>query len=65
MDLLTPLGLSKEESGTYLGQGQWSSHRGAAIVSESPATGATLGTVYASTEGDYETIIERAQAAQE
>ncbi|MCB1628921.1 MAG: aldehyde dehydrogenase family protein [Xanthomonadales bacterium] len=63
MDLLTPLGLSKEESGTYLGQGQWSSHRGAAIVSESPATGATLGTVYASTEGDYETIIERAQAA--
>jgi aldehyde dehydrogenase (NAD+) len=63
MDLLTPLGLSSEESGTYLGQGEWSRQRGAAIVSDSPATGAVLGTVYSTTDGDYETIIERAQAA--
>jgi aldehyde dehydrogenase (NAD+) len=63
MDILTPLGLSKEESGTYLGQGEWSSQRGAAIVSDSPATGAVLGTVYSTTDGDYETIVARAQAA--
>ncbi len=63
MDILTPLGLRSEESGTYLGQGEWSSQRGAAIVSDSPATGAVLGTVYSTTDGDYETIIERAQAA--
>ncbi len=63
MDILTPLGLRSEESGTYLGQGEWSSQRGAAIVSDSPATGAVLGTVYSTTDGDYETIIQRAQAA--
>lgn len=61
--LLSALGLSNEESGTYLGQDQWSTNRGAAIVSESPATGEVIGTVYSTTAEDYETVVTRAQAA--
>ena len=61
--LLSALGLNNEESGTYLGQDQWSTNRGAPIVSESPANGEIIGTVYSTTPEDYELVMSRAQEA--
>ncbi|NLW96550.1 L-piperidine-6-carboxylate dehydrogenase [Luteimonas wenzhouensis] len=61
--VLSALGLGAEESGTYLGNGEWG--RGGAGVLEpvNPATEEVLGRVAASSEAEYETIVERAQAA--
>jgi aldehyde dehydrogenase (NAD+) len=62
--VLTALGLGAVESGTYLGQGQWSSTTGAGVLAPTnPTTGEVLGRVNASSEADYETIVQRAQAA--
>ncbi len=62
--VLTALGLGAVESGTYLGQGEWSATTGAGVLEPTnPTTGEVLGRVNASSEADYETIVQRAQAA--
>ena len=62
--ILTALGLNGEQSGSYLGQGEWSKTTDAgALQPVNPATGEVLGTVHASSAADYEVIVKRAQAA--
>ena len=62
--VLTALGLGAVESGTYLGQGEWSSTAASGVLEPTnPTTGEVLGRVNASSEADYETIVQRAQAA--
>ncbi len=62
--ILAALGLSDTESGTYLGQDEWSqTANGPRIEVYSPANGTVLGHVQASTDKEYETIVERAQTA--
>jgi aldehyde dehydrogenase (NAD+) len=62
--ILTALGLDGEQSGSYLGQGEWSKTTDAgALQPVNPATGEVLGTVHASSAADYEVIVKRAQAA--
>jgi aldehyde dehydrogenase (NAD+) len=61
--VLTALGLTDNESGTYLGSGQWSATKDAGVIEPvNPTTGEVLGRVQASSQADYDTIIERAQA---
>lgn len=63
-DLLKALGLAAENSGTYLGQGEWSKTTDAGLLqSINPATGEVIAEVHASSASDYDTIVERAQAA--
>jgi len=62
--ILSALGLSDENSGTYLGQGEWSRTQDAGVLeSVNPTTGEVIAQVQASSQSDYELIIERAQAA--
>ena len=62
--VLTALGLGENESGTYLGNGEWSSATGAGVLEpRNPTTGEVLANVQATTPEDYETIIQRAQEA--
>ena len=62
--VLTALGLSAVESGTYLGNGEWSKTSDAGVLEPvNPTTGEVLGRVHASSKADYDTIVERAQAA--
>lgn len=62
--VLTALGLTDVESGTYLGNGEWSKTRDAGVLEPvNPTTGEVLGRVHASSQADYETIVQRAQAA--
>ncbi|HEU0152642.1 MAG TPA: aldehyde dehydrogenase family protein [Arenimonas sp.] len=62
--VLTALGLSEVESGTYLGQGEWSKTRDAGVIEPvNPSNGEVLGKVHASSQADYDLIVERAQAA--
>jgi aldehyde dehydrogenase (NAD+) len=62
--ILSALGLDGEQSGTYLGQGEWSKTTDAgALQPVSPATGEVIATVHASRAADYETIVQRAQEA--
>ncbi|MBW8367295.1 MAG: aldehyde dehydrogenase family protein [Arenimonas sp.] len=62
--VLTALGLSDTESGTYLGHGEWSKTRDAGVIEPvNPSSGEVLGRVYASSQADYDLILERAQAA--
>ena len=62
--VLTALGLNDTESGTYLGRGEWAATTSAGIVeSVSPTDGTLLAKVNASSDQDYEAIVERAQAA--
>ena len=62
--VLTALGLSDHESGTYLGHGEWSGTRDAGVIEPvNPSSGEVLGRVYASSQADYDLILERAQAA--
>jgi aldehyde dehydrogenase (NAD+) len=62
--ILSALGLDGEQSGTYLGQGEWSKTTDAgALQPVSPATGEVIATVHASSAADYETIVKRAQEA--
>ena len=62
--VLTALGLSDTESGTYLGRGEWSATTDAGVIEPiNPSTGEVLGRVHASSQADYEIILERAQEA--
>jgi aldehyde dehydrogenase (NAD+) len=62
--VLASLGLSDAESGTYLGRGEWSKTRDAGVIEPvNPTTGEVIGRVFASSQADYDTIVERAQAA--
>ena len=62
--VLTALGLSDNESGTYLGHGEWSTTRDAGVIEPiNPSTGEVLARVQASSQADYDIILERAQAA--
>jgi aldehyde dehydrogenase (NAD+) len=64
--ILASLGLKTSESGSYLGQGEWSRTTDAgALQPVNPATGETIATVHASSAADYEVIVKRAQAAYE
>ncbi len=61
--ILAALGLGATESGTYLGQGEWSTTRDAgALTSVNPATNEAIATVYASSASDYELLVTRAEA---
>ncbi len=62
--VLTALGLGATESGTYLGNGEWSRTSDAGVIEPvNPTDGAVLASVHASTQADYDLIVERAQAA--
>ncbi|GAA5010299.1 aldehyde dehydrogenase family protein [Pseudoluteimonas lycopersici] len=62
--VLAALGLGDNESGTYLGNGEWSKTSDAGVLEPvNPTTGETLGRVQASSKADYDVIVERAQAA--
>jgi len=62
--LLQALGLSAVNSGTYLGQGEWSTTTDAGVLqSINPTTNSLIAEVHASSEADYETVVARAQAA--
>jgi aldehyde dehydrogenase (NAD+) len=61
--VLTALGLGATESGTYLGNGEWSKTNDAGVIEPvNPTDGAVLAKVHASSQSDYDTIVERAQA---
>lgn len=63
-ELLARLGLSAMNSGTYLGQGEWSTTEDAGLLeSINPSSGEVIARVHASSAGDYETIIGRAEQA--
>ena len=62
--ILERLGLAAENSGTYLGGGEWGGTRDAGVIEPvNPATGEIIARVYASSARDYETIVARAQDA--
>ena len=62
--LLQALGLGATQSGTYLGDGQWSQATGAGVLRPAnPTTGEVIAEVQATTEADYEKVVARAQAA--
>ena len=62
--VLAALGLGATESGTYLGSGEWSTTSDAGVLEPiNPTTGEVLGRVHASSQADYDLIVERAQAA--
>jgi aldehyde dehydrogenase (NAD+) len=59
---VTALGLSADNSGTYLGNGEWSATRDAGtLTSIDPANGEVIGHTYASNRTDYDLIMTRAQ----
>ena len=61
--VLTALGLKDQESGTYLGNGEWSKATGAGVLEPvNPTDGSVLAKVQATSREDYEPIVERAQA---
>jgi aldehyde dehydrogenase (NAD+) len=62
--VLTALGLSGTESGTYLGNGAWSTTSDAGLVEPiNPTDGSVLARVQSASREDYDTIVERAQMA--
>ena len=62
--VLTALGLGGAESGTYLGDGAWSTTSDAGVIEPvNPTDGSVLARVQSASRDDYETIVERAQAA--
>src|SRR5690606_40653201 len=62
--VLTALGLTENESGTYLGNGEWSQATGAGVLEPiNPSNGEVLAKVQATTPADYETVVQRAQEA--
>jgi aldehyde dehydrogenase (NAD+) len=63
-DILKALGLEKTNSGTYLGQGEWSKTTNAGLIqSVNPATNEVIAEVHASSQADYDIIVKRAQDA--
>ncbi|HEY6546223.1 MAG TPA: aldehyde dehydrogenase family protein, partial [Dokdonella sp.] len=64
VQILKALDLGPVNSGTYLGKGEWSKTTDAGLLqSINPSTNEVIAEVHASSESDYETIIQRAQAA--
>ena len=62
--ILKSLGLAASNSGTYLGNGEWSTTTDAGVIeSVNPATGEVIATVHSASQADYETIVQRAQEA--
>ncbi|AWV07662.1 aldehyde dehydrogenase [Lysobacter maris] len=62
--VLSALGLTGTESGTYLGNNEWSRTSDAGVLEPvNPTDGQVLAKVQASSKADYDTILERAQAA--
>ena len=62
--VLAALGLKDNESGTYLGHGEWSKTADAGVLEPvNPTDGEVLARVQASSQADYEIILARAQAA--
>lgn len=62
--IVAALGLEAENSGTWLGAAGWSKTTHAGVIeSFSPASGALLGKVHASSADDYEAMMRRALAA--
>jgi aldehyde dehydrogenase (NAD+) len=62
--ILSALGLSADNSGSYLGNGEWSKTTDAGVLTSiDPATGETIGRTYASSRADYDVIMARAEAA--
>jgi len=62
--ILKALGLAGTESGTYLGNGEWSKTSDAGTIEViNPSTHEVIGSVHASSASDYETIVKRAQEA--
>ena len=62
--VLSALGLSADNSGTYLGHGEWSTTTDSGVLSSvDPATGKVIARTYASSQADYDLIMARAQAA--
>jgi len=62
--VLSSLGLGANESGTWLGNGEWSTTSDAGVLEPvNPGTGEVLGRVQVASQADYELIVERAQAA--
>ncbi|MCY7354876.1 MAG: aldehyde dehydrogenase family protein, partial [Lysobacter sp.] len=63
-NILEALGLDAAHSGTYLGNGEWSKTSDAGVIEPiNPSNGDILARVQASSQEDYDTIVERAQAA--
>ena len=62
--ILKALGLAASESGTYLGNGEWSKATSAGTIEVvNPSTHEIIGRVHASSAADYDTIVQRAQEA--
>ncbi|MGY0798969.1 L-piperidine-6-carboxylate dehydrogenase [Lysobacter sp. A286] len=62
--VLTALGLTDNESGTYLGNGEWATSSDAGILEPiNPTNGESLARVNATSQADYDKLVERAQAA--
>ena len=62
--ILKALGLADVESGTYLGNGEWSKTTDAGTIEVvNPSTHEIIGRVHASSAADYDSIIQRAQEA--
>src|SRR3546814_1054575 len=60
--VLTSLGLSAVESGTYLGNNEWAATADAGVIETfSPASGELLARVNASSAADYAQIMERSE----
>jgi aldehyde dehydrogenase (NAD+) len=61
--ILKALGLAETNSGTYLGNGEWSTTSDAGVLEPiNPSTDAVIARVRTSSEADYEVMIQRAQA---
>jgi aldehyde dehydrogenase (NAD+) len=62
--ILKALGLGQNNSGTYLGHGEWSKTADAGLLqSINPSTNEVIAEVHASSASDYAAIIEHAQEA--
>ena len=62
--ILKALELSGTESGTYLGNDEWSKSTAAGVIEvTNPSTHEVIGRVHASSAADYEIIVKRAQEA--
>ncbi|HET9818110.1 MAG TPA: aldehyde dehydrogenase family protein [Rhodanobacteraceae bacterium] len=62
--ILSALGLADTNSGTFLGNGEWSKTTDAGVLEPvNPATGETLAKVNATSGADYETVIANARKA--
>jgi aldehyde dehydrogenase (NAD+) len=62
--ILQALGLADSNSGTYLGNGEWSTTADAGVLEPiNPSNNEVIARVQASSEADYELIMQRAQAA--